>query len=83
MKRKQITIIILALVLFSSFITVQSQEKIELQTMYSIILTVFKNDSVILDKIDVMNSTISTFPTYQTNYNLKILSNNREELFKS
>jgi len=80
---KELILIIFLLALLSFPFIVQSQEKIEIQTVYSVILEIFEDDRTILNSIEAIDGTITTFPTYQTDYSLKIFSHDRKELFKS
>jgi len=53
-----------------------------LQTVYQIKTVIFKDDNTQLTEIDVMNSTISVFPSSDTGYSIKVFSNDGKVLFK-
>ena len=56
--------------------------KIDLQTVYSLQVEIFKNDNVVLQSLTAGNGTISTFPTTKRDYSIKVLNSGNKVLFE-
>jgi hypothetical protein len=76
MRTEQIfkTSIILVAVLVLFVKVSEAQEKIELQTVYSLEINISKDDTAVLNKITAVNGTITSFPTIETKYSISVLS---------
>jgi len=56
--------------------------KIELQTIYSLHLEIFKDDKVILQNLNSETGLVSTFPKIPKEYSVKVLGSRNEVLFE-
>jgi len=56
--------------------------KIDLQTVYSLQVEIFKNDSVTLMDLTAGSGTISTFSTTKKDYSIKVLDSRNKVLFE-
>jgi len=85
MNKKIFYLNVIAIIFFSMLAINLSnaQGSIQLQTVYSIDIEIFKNDNVILNSISAANATTSHFPTVNTDYKIKVLSNDGQELFNN
>lgn len=68
---------ILIILIFLNIATAQSK------TVFSIKMEIFKNDTVNIKEISVIEGVESVFPTIDTGYYVKIISITGEELFKN
>lgn len=64
------------------FSTIKAQE-IKEEKIYSLLLIIFKNDTVVLEKFSVEVGMQSHFPSTDTGYYIQIISYKNERLFKS
>ena len=55
--------------------------KVELQTVYSLQVEIFRNDEVVLKDISSENGFVSSFPTTSRDYSIKVLGKNDKVLF--
>ena len=79
MKMKIIALAIL-LILFTKVAI--AEEKVELQTVYSMDIEITKENVATLKKITAVNGTISTFPTTKQNYRMEVTSYDNKKLFE-
>ena len=79
MKMKIIALAIL-LILFTKVAI--AEEKVELQTVYSMYIEITKENVATLKKITAVNGTISTFPTTKQNYRMEVTSYDNKKLFE-
>lgn len=76
-----VSIVLIALLIV--FVKVsEAQEKIELQTVYSLSVNITKDNTAMLDRITAVNGTISTFPTTPKDYKIAVISYNNKKLFE-
>lgn len=59
-----------------------AEEKVELQTIYSMDIEITKDNVATLKKITTVNGTISTFSTTKTDYRIEVLSYDNKKLFE-
>lgn len=74
---------VLPLLIFLFIIISVKTQEIREEKIYSLLLTIFKNDTVILENISVEMGVLSHFPTTKTGYYVKIISYTNETLFES
>jgi len=75
-------IIALAILLILFTKVAIAEEKVELQTVYSMDIEITKENVATLKKITAVNGTISTFPTTKQNYRMEVTSYDNKKLFE-
>ena len=60
-----------------------SQQKIEIQMLYSISAEIYQDDHALLKSISTVNGTMSAFPSVDTGYYIKVFSSANTELFSA
>jgi len=78
----KIKIVVLAILLILFTKVAIAEEKVELQTVYSMDIEITKENMATLKKITAVNGTISTFPTTKQNYRIEVTSYDNKKLFE-
>jgi len=74
--KKTIIIVLICLLLVPEIFS-----NVNLQSVYSLQVEIFKDDSVVLQNLSAGNGTISTFPTTKKYYSIKVLGPMNKVLF--